>query len=161
ATRELSVLFVGAEKNTGLDLRDQLRQTKAAIRRAPLGQSVRMDGVFNVTLAGMLMALHQLSPAVLHLSGKQEDGCVKLHDTNGRFAPVSAAPLADVLTDFRPMPRLFILDPCRSSRQARRVVRTIDFAIGVPGDIAEPVAIDFFAMFFNALASGSSVKRAY
>jgi hypothetical protein len=157
----LLVLFVGAERGTGLDLRGQLRLTKAAIQRARFGRSVAIAGVFNVTLDRMLMELHGRSPAILHLSGKQDDGQVKMHNKRGDLVPVSADRLAALLARSHTMLQLVILDTCRSLSQARLITSTVNFAIGVAGDIAEPVAINFFAMFYNALANGASVKRAF
>jgi hypothetical protein len=155
------VLFVGAEKYTQLDLHGQLAQTRIAIARAKFGGSIEMRGLFNPTPERMLMELNQCSPDVLHLSGKQEQGQLKMHDVRGRLTPVSADRLAALLGEYHQMLRLVILDTCRSLPQARRIAQTVDCAIGVAGDITDPVAIAFFAMFYNALASGASVLRAH
>jgi hypothetical protein len=50
ASHTLTVLFVGAQKGTNLDLREQLRLTKKAIARAKFGQSLNMIGEFDITL---------------------------------------------------------------------------------------------------------------
>ena len=157
----LPVLFVGAQKGTFLNLRGQLARTKEAIARAKFGKSVRIMGVFNLTLDNILMELNRLSPSILHLSGKQEGGQIKLHNERGQLAPLSADHLATLLSDYSTMLRMVILDTCDSLPQARTIAHTIDFAVGVRRAIAEPVAIDFFAMFYNAIASGYPVQRAY
>jgi hypothetical protein len=157
----LPVLFVGAQKGTYLDLRGQLARTKEAIAKAKFGKSVRMIGVFNLTLDDILMELNRSSPRILHLSGKQEGGQIKLHNEQGKLVPVSADHLAELLADYSAMLRMVILDTCDSLQQAKIIVGTVDFAIGVRSAIAEPVAINFFAMFYNAIASGYPVQRAY
>src|SRR5271165_323628 len=157
----LSVLFVGAQRGTNLNLRSQLSRTKEAIRRARFGRSVEMTGVFNVTPDEMLVELHRLSPQVLHLSGRQDRGLIRMHDQSGQLAAVSADQLATLLCQYQHMLRLIILDTCWSLAQAKMIVQTVDCAIGVAAKITEPVAIDFFAMFYNALATGASVGRAF
>ncbi len=157
----LPVLFVGAEEGTGLDLRGQLARTKEAIAQGRLGASVQILGVFNITPDQMLMQLNRSCPVILHLSGKQDAGQIRMHDDSGRLTPVSADILAGLLAAYHRTLRLLILDTCWSLPQARRVIQTIECAIGVEGPIAEPVAVDFFAMFYNALSSGYSVQRAY
>jgi len=157
----LPVLFVGAQKGTYLDLRGQLAKTKAAIGRAKFGDSVHIKGVFNLTLDNIIMELNRLAPSILHLSGKQEGGQIKLHNERGQLAPCAADHLAALLADYSAMLRMVILDTCDSFSQAKTIARTVDFAIGVRSAIADPVAIDFFAMFYNAIASAYSVQRAY
>src|SRR5262249_34948046 len=129
--RALSVLFVGAEKGTALDLKGQLRKTRDAISRARYGHSILMTGVFNVTLQQLLMNLKQRSPDVLHLSVKQQGGKIKMHDEQGRLTPVAADQLADLLVMCQQTLRLVILDTCYSLPQAKRVVAQVDCAIGV------------------------------
>jgi hypothetical protein len=157
----LPILFVAAEKGTGLDLRGQLARTKAAIAEGRLGARVQMTGAFDLTPDRLIMHLNRSCPAILHLSGRQEHGQVKMHDEKGRLAPVPADTLAALLGGYHDKLRLVVLDTCDSLPQAAKLAKTIGCAIGVAGPIAEPVAIDFFAMFYNSVASGHSVQRAY
>ena len=158
--RALSVLFVGAQRGTGLNLRGQLAATRTSIARAKYGTSVRLRGLFNITPEQMLMELGNQCPDVLHLSGKQEGGQIKMHNVQGDLTPVSAERLAGLFTQFSAL-RLVILDTCWSLPQAHQIVRVVDAAVGVAAAIAEPVATDFFALFFNALANGSSVRQSH
>jgi len=85
-----------------------------------------------------------------------------MHDSAGRLTPISADRLAKALLHSKERNlRMVILDTCDSIQQARRLAGKIDCAIGVAGGIAERTAISFFAMFFNALASGRSVHHSH
>ena len=142
-------------------MQGQLKRTKESIAKAKFGQSVGLTGVFNITLDQMLVELNNRSPDVLHLSGKQEGGNVKMHNARGKLTPICAERLAEILASYQKSLRLVILDTCFSLPQARTIVKKVDMAIGVASAIADPVAIDFFAMFYNAVASGVSIKHAH
>lgn len=159
--RRLSVLFIGAERGTWLDLQGQLKSTKAAIRKGTFGSACHFTGLFNLTIDRIVMEINSRKPDVLHLSGKQDGGQILFHDRFGNLVPVSADRLAGLLLDLEWRPRLIVLDTCFSLRQARLLARKVDLAIGVQDGIAEPIAIDFFAMFYNSLANGASVRQAF
>ncbi len=157
----LRVLFLASEAGTGLDLRGQFKEIKAAINRSPYASGIRMKGVFNLTAESFFEALNSFSPHVLHFSGKQDGGDILINSESGGVTTISDVALAGLLKSLDDQIRLVIIDTCFSWRCAKAVSNVVECAIGVKSDIYEEDANRFYVAFYRSLVSGRSIRDAW
>jgi hypothetical protein len=156
----LRILFLASEAGTGLDLRGQYREIKAAIKRSSQARAIQMKGVFDLTAERFLDALNSYTPDVLHFSGKQDGGDILINSERGGVTVISDLALGGLLRSLDEHIRLAIIDTCSSLRCAKSVSEVVDCAIGVKSDVYEEDANRFYVAFYRALASGRSLKDA-
>lgn len=158
------LLYCGAQAGTGggsfqdLDLKGQLKSLKEAVR----GKSVIVSSIFDASPLEIIGKINEVRPEILHVSGAQEAGCIKLHDKEGRLVPFDAEQLADLIADSNDGSlRLVVLDTCYSMQQAKRLTtRGIPYAIGIYDAISDDVATEFYSCFYNNIASGKNLEAA-
>lgn len=156
--RKVKVLFVAAERDSGLDLRGQLRIIQKAVRAS----DIIIQPVFDAPAADIIAAINRHKPDIIHLSGRQDSGCIQLHNSQGRLVPFDANRLADALASANDgSVKLVVLDTCYSMHQAKRLVsRGLSHAIGIYDAIADDVATKFSGVFYNDIAAGHSLAAA-
>jgi len=156
--RKVKVLYVGAEKGTGFDLRGQFRTIKKAVEDS----DIIIESLFNASPSAIVAAINRHKPDIVHISGKQKAGCIQLHDSRGELISFDADRLADALANANDGSiKVVVLDTCYSMQQAKRIVsRGLSHAIGIYDAIADDVATNFYGVFYNNIASGISLKSA-
>ena len=155
----LKVLFL-APKVGGLAPRDQLQAMKRSIAQARFPQSIHFKGVFQVHVNSLFKELNQGVPHVFHFSGKQNGGDILMRTENGGLTTVSDIALAGMFQSLDQGPQLVIIDTCFSLRCATTIAKVVPCAIGVAGDIFAEDATTFYSVFYQAVASGRSLKDA-
>lgn len=155
----LKVLFLAPQVG-GLTPRDQLQAIKRSVAEARLPQSIRFKGVFRVHVNTLFEELNQDSPQVFHFSGKQNGGDILMRTKEGELTTVSDMALAGMFRSLDQGLQLVIIDTCFSLRCATTIAKVVPCALGVEGDIYEQDATTFYSVFYQALASGRSLKDA-
>lgn len=106
------------------------------------------------------LRLHQ--PQVLHFSGHGVASGELIFETQtGRRAPVPPEVLASILSPFRQMLRVVLLNACYSQLQAAGIVECIDCCIGMSTAIEDSAALVFAQAFYELAALGSSIGEAF
>lgn|GEM_PF-6837596 len=100
-------------------------------------------------------------PHVIHFAGHGTRNGICLEDNEGRNAPVTKAQLADLFRSSGEQLRLVVLNACFSALQAEAIKESVDYVVGTRVAIADDVAVVFAAYFYEALASGSTIRDAY
>jgi hypothetical protein len=160
------ILYIGAQKGTGgtkyldFDLRGQLKALKKAIGSHASGKAISVFSLFDGTPLEILAKINQVRPDILHISGAQEAGCIKLHDSKGSLVSFDAENLADLISDSNDGTlRLVVLDTCYSMQQAKRLTSSgVPYAIGIYDSIADEVSTEFYSCFYNSIASGKDLQ---
>lgn len=166
--RGLRLLFIGAQKGTSaggyadLDLRGQLRDLKRSIARSQIFRRLKVESLFDAVPLEIIAKISKTKPDILHISGVQENGCIKLHDKNGELAAFNADRMADLIADSNDGSlRLVVLDTCYSMQQAKKLTANgVPYAIGISDAIADDVASDFYSGFYNAIANKNALLNA-
>lgn len=109
----------------------------------------------------LLEAVNDLRPSVLHFSGHSDPHGIVLEHADGAEQGVTRDSLVTLLATVRDELRLVVLNACSSAPIAQALSAEIDVAIGMADDIGDEAAIAFAALFYRALASGRSVRRAF
>ncbi len=157
--RPLKVLFLAPEVG-GLSPRKQLRDIQAAVGQTSRAAAIRFKGVFDVHVNTLFEELNRESPDVFHFSGKQSGGDILMRTEKATLTTVSDMALAGMFQSLDQGLKLVVIDTCFSLRCALRVAKVVQCAIGVEGGIYEDEAVTFYKVFYQALASGRSLKHA-
>jgi len=160
-----------------LDL--EVRAIDESLRAAPLGSRFRLEQVWAAGYFDVQEALLRLQPDLVHFSGHgSSDGelafetaaernlSILLPPSTGeqlaaRGRPPSIAALSRLFSLAGGKVRCVVLNACFSETQARGIAENIGCVIGMENPIKDTSAIRFARGFYQALASGLSVKVAF
>jgi hypothetical protein len=156
----LRVLFLGSKGGADLDIRGEYRNIRKSIGEAKYPSSIKLIPGFDVTSEIIFSKLNQVRPHVLHFAGKQYAGRILVNTKDGRVESIPESALAGMFRSLDEGIRVVILDTCHSVRCASQITETVDFAMGVKSWIDDEEAINFYAAFYRAIASGRSLKDA-
>jgi hypothetical protein len=155
----LHVLFL-APAVGGLSPRKQLREMQSAVSQARNAAAIRFKGVFHVHVNTLFEELNRESPQVFHFSGKQSGGDILMKTEAGNLTTISDMALAGMFQSLDQGLKLVVIDTCASLRCAARVAKVVPCAMGVDGSPYEEDTVAFYRVFYQAIASGRSLKDA-
>ncbi|HVT15195.1 MAG TPA: toll/interleukin-1 receptor domain-containing protein [Thermoanaerobaculia bacterium] len=155
----LKVLFL-APRVGGLSPRAQLQAMKGSVAKARFPHLIKFKGVFQVHANTLFRELNSEAPHVFHFSGKQNGGDILMRTENGDLTTVSDMALAGMFRSLDKGLQLVIIDTCYSLRCATTIAKAVPCTMGVEGGILEDEANSFYSIFYQAVASGRSLKDA-
>ena len=157
---DVKLLFVGMDIGRGLNLRTQYRQIRSILDSSRKSGPFRTTAVFDAKAETLPDLLTKHLPAIVHFSGSQSGGRILLPSTEGGVTTIPATALAGLLQSLDGAVRLAIIDTCDSLPCARKIVGSVDLAMGVKGRPYDDDVTAFYCGFYKALAAGLSVTAA-
>lgn len=159
----LNLLLLAANSVDTIDSKaaDEIRAIdkaiQAALLRAQFG--IKKEPALRVSDIGPSLLNH--NPDILHIAGhsRKTEGLILENDL-GQIAKVQCWQLKDVLLSAGTNLQLVFLSFCHSAECAREISTHIDFAVGIEGKITAESALVFAPAFYEALASGKSIRKA-
>jgi hypothetical protein len=155
----LRILFLAPEVG-GLDPRGQLRDMQSSVNGARYPEGIQFKGVFKARIDTLFEELNRELPDVFHFSGKQSGGDILMRTDDGSLTTVHDMALAGMFRCLDKGLQLVVVDTCNSLRCARTIANAVPCAIGVEGSPYETEAVRFYSVFYQAVASGRSLKDA-
>jgi len=157
------ILFVSALPDGEQNLRAD--RERREIRRALAGASARpahtLGDVPAASLREMLEALRGGAYTLLHFAGHGTDGGLLFEARSGAAQEVNRQGFAELVAAFVPPLRCVFLNACHSHPTARALSRVVPHTVAVHGTIADDLAVDFAAEFYQALARGLAIPAAF
>jgi len=163
-TQKLNVLFLAADPSntTRLRLGEELREIQQKLQMAKEREQFNLQERMSVRPEDLTQALLDTSPRIVHVSGHgTHDGALCFEDRNGITHPIEPTGLAALFEQFADQVNCVVLNACYSERQARAVVKHINYVIGMKQEIADKAAIAFAVGFYQGLGAGLSIEDAY
>lgn len=115
---------------------------------------VRLDQLPGQLLAG--------AHTIIHFSGHcGDDGALNMRDHDGRPVPLDPDGLAALIGEFSDSVRLVVLNACFSEALAVKLVEHVDVVVGMRTVVSDDAGVLFAPTFYEALASGRSVGKAF
>ena len=142
---------------------DEIRDIYEVIQSATYQASFRRLPHGAVRSSDIAKFLLRYSPHILHISGhsKKTEGLV-LEDKAGRIEKINCAQLVNlILGSADNALRLVFFSFCYSDACANAISERVPYAIGVSDQISPKSLLLFCTLFYEALASGRSVRRAF
>jgi hypothetical protein len=105
--------------------------------------------------------LHRYRPDVLHISAHGKTNGLLFSDEREHKREIDNATFVRMLSTIEHRPKLVFISACSSASLARDLVEVVDFAIGATGEIWVDAARNASVRFYELLARGYSVQRAF
>ena len=106
-------------------------------------------------------ALLELRPRIVHLSAHGAEGYLYLEREMGQPHVVSPRSVADLFGEATDYVECVVIGACHSEPLAEAILEYIDPVIGVDGRLPSSVAIAFSIGFYQALAAGEPIAKAF
>lgn len=100
-------------------------------------------------------------PHVVHFAGHGTRDGICLEDDDGNSSPVTKEQLAELFRSAAEHLRLVVLNACFSAVQAEAISQVVDYVVGTTAAVSDDVAVRFAAHFYEALATGQTVRDAH
>jgi Cdc6-like AAA superfamily ATPase len=159
------ILILASNPKGDLQLDREVRDlTDALERKFKQGEERGYEVVFKTAVRpnDLLDLLQEHKPRIVHFCGHGagERGLL-FQDDNGREQLVDTEALARSFEYFAKYIQCSVFNACTSHIQAEAVVKHIDYAIGMTEEVLDRAAYIFAVGFYQALADGESIERAY
>lgn len=157
------ILFLGAcpEDQQHLRLDHEVRQIDRALRAADFRESFDLRQQLAVRPSDLQEALLRYQPQIVHFSGHGQTDGILLENDAGQAHKVQGRVLARIFREFKSQVRCVVLNACYSEDQATAIAEDIDFVVGMSASIDDLSAIQFASAFYEALAFGTSISKAF
>jgi len=166
--RKVKVLFFTADPRLArpggqaLELAEDLRQIMWRVRQARYGHRLVFEQHGAARADDLIDLLEHTDAQIIHFSGHGGNaGLVFVGRGGHRPQPVDAAALEQLFRMGHGAIRLAVLSACTSHAEAQAIADVVGCAIGTLNDISDDAAIRFNSRFYEAIANGDSVQRAY
>ena len=104
----------------------------------------------------------EYQPNIVHFSGHGEgQNGIVLENEQGERQLLSSKAISEFLALFKGSIQCVLLNACYSLHQAEAIVQHIDYVIGMSHAINDNAAIEFAVAFYESLAAGQSIPKAF
>jgi NTP pyrophosphatase (non-canonical NTP hydrolase) len=155
------ILFIFCNPdNAGIQLRlhAEQRAIKDALRRGPHSAKFVIEDLPSSTTDDLRRALLENNYDIIHFSGHADETILIFEDEHGKPRDVPISALSELVREY-PSVKCVILNACESVKSLSTPISTA--TIGMDKSIPDDTAIIFSRGFYDALAAGKSIKRAY
>ncbi len=159
----LTILLLAAspEDRVPLALDAEFDRVEAAVRVGTLRDRFALR-VSQETRADQLIPLMlEVAPTVVHFSGHATatDGLI-FEDSAGQSQPLTEAFLGRLFAEL-PGVRFVVMNACFSSAHAAAIAEHVGCVVGMSSQVSDAAATAFSSVFYQAIAEGSSLRRAF
>lgn len=145
----------------------QTQLTHAAAEAREIRRELAVNPAFRLEERGAIGpreltgALHDLHPRIVHLAAHGAEGYLYLEREKGHPHPVTPRAVAGLFSETTDYVECVIAGACDSEPLAQEVRRHVDYVIAVNDRLPSDVAIAFSVGFYQALAAGEPIEKAY
>ena len=160
---KVKILFVATNPicTPRLRLDDEVRCIREGLRKSSKGNWIELDQIWSVRWDDLRSHLLRHTPDILHITGHGKKEGILLEDENGLAIMVSAEALKNLLLLFRDKIRLVVINTGNSDEICKALSHSVDFVIGISGDIEDKLASKFSAAFYEAIADNKDIRAAF
>ncbi|MEG4584029.1 AAA-like domain-containing protein [Microcoleus sp. MOSTC5] len=162
--KKKTILFLAAnpKNSTPLRLGEEAKEIAEGLQRSKKRDKFQLEQQWAVTPREMQRAVLDYKPEIVHFSGHGagESG-LALEDEAGKIKLVNTKALAALFEAFKEYVECVILNACYSEVQAEAIARHIPYVIGMNQAVGDKAAREFAVGFYDSLAAGESIERAY
>lgn len=159
------VMLSSSPDDQGLDrlaLDTEYNRIRSKLETSEGGRRVNLDYWPDVRVDQLPDRLLKAPADVLHFSGHStEDGSITMRSSDGRVVDLRPEGVAQVIGELSDRLRCVVLVACFSAELAERLREQIDVVVGMQSEVDDDAAIVFVTTFYNALALGHTVHRAF
>ena len=158
---KILVLAANPRGTARLRLDEEVREIDNALRIAKNRKQFVLKQKWAVRSRDLRLALAEFEPTIVHFSGNSTgEGSLVLENKTGDAHLVSAEALAQLFSLY-PGVKCVVLNACYSEIQAKVIAQYVPCVIGMSQKVGDQAALEFAIGFYDALGSGSSIKRSF
>ncbi|MDZ7363787.1 MAG: SIR2 family protein [candidate division KSB1 bacterium] len=160
----IKILFLSThpEDQSRLRLEAEIRNVKDVMLKSKYRERFQIIQEEAVRVSTLTSVLLRHKPDIVHFSGHSSfTNEIILEDESGGSQYVPAEALGKLFAQFKDTIRLVVLNASYSQLQAKYIIAHIDSVIGMSGAIGDEAAMKFSGVFYEALASGESLQKAF
>ncbi|WML90216.1 CHAT domain-containing protein [Thiothrix lacustris] len=160
--KKILILASNPTGTSRLRLDEEIREIDLGLRRSRSATCFDLYQCLAARAIDIRRSILDYKPSIIHFSGhgEGEDGLI-FEDNIGNIAPISTAALSGLFDLFSDFVECVILNACYSEIQALSIATHIPYVIGMKKAIGDRAAIEFSIGFYDALAAGLSIEKAY
>jgi hypothetical protein len=167
SARKILFLASNPEGTTRLRLDEEQQEISEGLQRSQNRDLLELKSKWAVSPTSLRRALIDEKPQIVHFCGHGvgKDGILLEDEKGGKSKLASTEALGDLFkfSAERQESKLecVILNACYADEQAKIISQYVDYVVGMNGNISDKAAIQFSIGFYDAIASGESIERAY
>ncbi|MBD3337620.1 MAG: CHAT domain-containing protein [Candidatus Lokiarchaeota archaeon] len=164
STGKIKILFLGANPNNKnrLAIDKEFNEIKRALIKYEHKDRFVFDQHGGVTLEDLPRYLMHYKPDIVHFSGHgSKKGLIYLEDDQGMYKSVPFVNFIQIFRNISNRIQCAILNACESEQLAYDLAEDINCVIGMSTEILDEDARKFSIAFYEYLASGQNVKKAF
>lgn len=161
---KIIILFISSnpKDQSSLRLDEEAREIEENIKKSKNRDSIEFKTIWATRPLDILDAINEHKPTIIHFSGHGTvDGSLVFEDLNGNSKFVSKDAIFQVISGESETVKLVFFNNCFSYIQAKEIMKSIDFAIGMSDAIGDKAAIIFSSKFYASIGFGNTVKKAF
>jgi hypothetical protein len=160
---EITVLFLTADPNDAPHLRYG-REIREIRKRLHPGQNpmVKLETRTAATAQDLTTAIFEVKPQIIHFAGHGTgNGELCFETPTGETFPVEPSAFAGLLEELNDNVQCVVLNACHSRKPALAIEQHVPFVVGMNAAISDEAAIVFAGEFYQALAYGRPIPKAF
>lgn len=163
-TPDIRILYLSAnpEDTERLRLDKEMREIREAVDLSTHRDAIALEYRTAIRIRELNRALLQYRPTVVHFSGHGDRyGNYLVEDESGSIRLLSAEAIAAIFQAVADDVHCVIANACHSHHLAEALSAHVEHVIGMRHEIGDQAAIDFSIGFYQALAEGRSIPKAF
>ena len=160
----MKILFIASNPNTqdSLEVEREINDLQQRLLKADKRGGIELKVLSNLAIEDFASVMLDQQPDILHIAAHGiPKNKLLLASKNGTEVRLSAGQLRDLLGAIPVRPSLVFLNACTSANFAKELTAVTSFAIGMTSKIGNPGAVASTAVFYEWLAEGATIAKAY
>jgi tetratricopeptide (TPR) repeat protein len=163
--KKILLLSANPENTTASRKRTGIKEIRDALKRANHGQLLDIQERLETSAFDISQSLSELEPYIVNISGC-EDGIEGLildgiHNNNNTLVDSKETLIANLFQNHSNNIECIVLNSCYLEKQAKEIIRYIDFVIGIDRNLEDKVVVAFLAEFYYQLGSKRTITNSY
>jgi hypothetical protein len=158
------ILFLAASPKDlpPLRLGEEMREIEEQLQLGRYRDRFRFESAQAVRLKDIGYELANRKPWIVHFAGHgKRDGSLYVEDEKGYSTPAGPVGLAELFRLRADTIECVVVNACHSLRLGQAVADTVTHVIAMRNEIADPAAITFSTGFYQSLAAGEPIAKAF
>lgn len=160
--KHILILAANPEGTTPLRLDREVRAIDQALRESSLRAEFQLHQRWALRPRDLQRALLEINPEIVHFCGHGEGNKgLTLEDATGQPKLVSTDALASLFSLCAEQIDCVLLNACYAEVQAKAIVTSIDYVIGMRQAVPDDIAIAFSTGFYQGIGAGQPIETAF
>jgi hypothetical protein len=163
-TSTINIVFLSSnpDPNSPLAVDKEYRRILKAIESTKYRDKLKMIPLPDAHITDLPLILRRNEPTIVHFSGHgTETGQLLMKDDEGVLIEVDPDGISGLICMRKKTLKLVVLNACFSEILAEKIVKDIDFVIGMHAAVYDDAAITFARTFYEAFGDGVDLQEAF